>query len=220
MKKLILLSTGVALVNEIVEKVKAFNKEIEIYNIVDDSIIKTIAKNNGIIPDYIFDRIKNYCFIADEMNADALLLTCSSISETIDYAREKGVRTPLFKIDEPMIDFAVKNSNKSIGVIATVKTTLQPTLRLIQNKLIVHNKKIRIESILCEDAFDAYLKNDTVTHNRLVKEGINKLLQECEYVILAQASMARVLSEIDHLHKLKILNSPDTGIKPVIEFLS
>lgn len=220
MKKLVLLSTGVALVSEIVEKVKSFGKEIEIYNIVDDSIIKTIAKNNGIIPDYIFNRVKNYCSVADEIEADALLLTCSSISETIDYARAEGVKIPLFKIDEPMIEFAVKNSFESIGVIATVKTTLQPTLRLIHDKLKVYDKEIRIESLLCEEAFDAYLKNETATHNRLVKEGIIKLLRKCDYVILAQASMARVLSEIDQSDRSKILNSPDTGIKPVIEFLS
>lgn len=217
-KRLVLLSTGVGLVPVLVSKVKEFDSTIDIFNIVDDSIVNTISSNNNMVPASINARIADYCRIAEEMQADALLLTCSSISETLDSARPL-TNVPLFKIDEPMAEAAVKQSNSAVGVVATLLTTLQPTKRLIESKIKKFEKDLEIKTHLCSGAFEANLAGDVETHDRMVRDGVEKLLKTCDYVVLAQASMARAVASMDKAASSRVLTSPELGIEPVVRYL-
>lgn len=50
----------------------------------------------------------------------------------------------IIKIDEPMVELAVKTGRK-IGVVATLETTLKLTIRLIENKATEINKQVLLK---------------------------------------------------------------------------
>lgn len=217
-KKLVLLSTGVGLVPTIVSIVKEQAPDIEVVNIVDDTIVNSIRDNDNIVPPSIFARMCDYCKIGESMGADALLLTCSSISEAIDVARPL-VNIPLFKIDEPMIEKAVDLAEKSIGVAATLMTTLQPTLRQVQKKIELSGKNLVAVSKLSDGAFEAYLEGKKEIHDSIVANCVKELLEECDVVVLAQASMATAIKTLPEEYQKRVLTSPELGVARVISFL-
>ena len=218
MKRLLLLSTGVGLVPQIVAMVKAQARDIEIFNIVDDTIVKTIEENGNVVPEYIFARMADYCRYAEEMKADAVLLTCSSISEAMDVAAPL-TSVKLFKIDEPMAEKAVSLCMKGIGIAATLETTLKPTTRLVRKKMAEQGKSLPVHASICEGAYEAYLKGDQEGQRFMVQKTVEELLERCDYVILAQASMMSAVESMDEALKERILTSPASGIRRVLEYL-
>ncbi len=92
------------------------------------------------------------------MGSDLILVTCSSISEVVDIVSPL-VFVPVIKIDDAMTDEAVKVAVDSLGVIATIETTLNPTINQLKKKMANTGKKFKIVPILCSDAYKA-LTND------------------------------------------------------------
>jgi Asp/Glu/hydantoin racemase len=215
-RKLALVHTGLGVVEGIVAIVKELSPETEIINIVDDTIVKAIAANDNVVPPAIFRRMTTYFVNAEEAGANAALLTCSSISESVDVSRP-FVKIPLFKIDEPMADKAVGMADQ-IGVVATLRTTLEPTKRLILARAEKLGKQVTLRERLCKGAFEAWQRGDGPMHDRTVKDTITELLVECPVVVLAQASMARVVQSLGPAQD-RVLTSMRLGITRAVEHL-
>jgi Asp/Glu/hydantoin racemase len=214
--KLALVHTGIGVVESIVAVVKELSPDTEIINIVDDTIVKTIAAHDNVIPPVVFRRMTTYFVNAEEAGADAALLTCSSISESVDVA-QPFVKIPLFKIDEPMADKAVGMADR-IGVVATLRTTLEPTKRLILARAEKRGKRISLHERLCKGAFEAWQRGDGATHDQIVKEAVTELLAECPVVVLAQASMARAAQSLGSVQD-RVLASMRLGVARAVEYL-
>ena len=104
--------------------------EVDTFNIVDESLIgNTIAA--GQLTAVTSKRVAQYIQSAEEAGADAVLVTCSSIGPAVEAARP-FVNVPVLRIDEPMANAAVQTGDR-IGVIATLSTTLEPTIALVEN---------------------------------------------------------------------------------------
>ena len=159
--------------------VDAFNKtmsevmpNVEKFNILDDRILKLISEAGKLTP-AVHRIVANYACIAEDEGANALLVTCSSISPCVDTARP-FVSIPVMKVDDPMTDLAVQKASK-IGVVATAKTTLEPTKMLLLSKAEARGKEITIKAELCSGAIDALSAHDTAKHDRLVLESIRRI---------------------------------------------
>jgi Asp/Glu/hydantoin racemase len=126
----------------------------------------------------------------------------------------------VIKIDEAMIAEAVERGPR-IGVVATAPTTLGPTRHLLQARAAAQDKKIEIELILVEHAIAALLSGDGTTHDRLVKQATLDLARRVDVVVLAQASMARVLDVIPEAERgVPILSSPHLALRQVKQLLA
>ena len=100
----------------------------------------------------------------------------------------------LARIDCAMVEEAIEKGER-IAVLATVATTLKPTLDYVQRKVQQSGKSRTITPILMEEAFHALLAGDMDTHDRIVSEGLQSAFTQADVVMLAQASMARVLQQ-------------------------
>jgi len=216
---LALLSTGVGVVETVVSLVRESDSQIEIFNIVDDSIVRTISRNRSRVPISITRRIADYCRFAEESCAGAVLVTCSSISETVDTVRPL-VTIPILKIDEPMAEHAVAMADARIGVVATLETTLQPTLRLIKSKIEASGKQISIEPTLASGAFEALQDGKSGAHDEIVLAGIRQVLTTSDVVVLAQASMARAVASLPMADAARVLTSPRLGVAAAVARLA
>lgn len=216
-QKIALISTGVGVVEPISSIIKKGSRVVDLMNIVDDSIVSSISRNNCEIPNWIRKRIVEYMCFAENSEANAILLTCSSISELVDVGQQ-FVDIPVFKIDEAMAEKAV-SENSRIGVVATLSTTLEPTKRLLQSKAHKYETEIHISESLCEGAFEALGRGNAEEHDRVIVDETMRLCQTCDVVVLAQASMARVEEKLGGCRG-RVLTSPALGVKRVLDYLN
>ena len=217
-KTLGLIHTSATLVPVFAELCSKYLPHVKVFNIVDDSLIKnTIAC--GELTASTSRRVVNYAGFAEEAGADYILFTCSSIGPAVETAATlSGV--PVLRVDQPMADQAVQ-TGKRIGVIATLSTTLEPTSDLVRRRALVAGKSIELIPVLCEGAFEALMSGDAATHDEKVGAALKKLSNEVDVILLAQASMARVVGTLDEADKkVPILASPTIAIEYLATILN
>ena len=184
---------------------------VKTFNIVDDSLIKDVIAR-GELTAHTARRVVDYVGSAASAGADQILVTCSSIGAAVETAATL-TSVPVLRVDQPMADQAVQTGSK-IGVIATLPTTLAPTSDLVKRRAALAGKTITLTSLLCEGAFDALMSGDTSRHDTMVANALRELSAQVDVIVLAQASMARVVEGLPEADKrVPILASPPLAIR-------
>ena len=216
--------TMIHTVTPIVDNLKAIFKEklgnssATIYNIVDDSILPRILNNGSLSPE-IISTVYQHISSAERMGSDIILVTCSSISEVVDIVSPL-VSVPIIKIDDAMTDEAVKIAD-NIAVVATIKTTLNPTINQLKEKMVKAGKQINLVPLLCSSAYKALINEiNPKKHDLLLYEAIEEIIENVDTIVLAQASMARLLPKLKKLTNKPILTSPESAVEKVISLLN
>lgn len=187
-------------------------------HVLDEPLLERIRQRGHPAPEDS-ERVRAHVAVAEQIGADAVLVTCSTISPCVDDVRS-AVGIPVMKIDDAMIEKAVATGTR-IGVIATNETTLQPTQQLLQAQAEKLGKEIQVELLLVENALPALMDGDGMTHDRLVKEAVLNMMRRVDVVVLAQASMARVLDVIPEVERrVPILSSPHLALERVRQLLA
>ena len=213
-----LIHTSATLVPVFAELCNKYLPNVKVFNIVDDSLIKNTIACGELTP-ATSRRVVNYAGSAQEAGADFILFTCSSIGPAVEAAASlTGV--PVLRVDQPMADIAVL-TGKRIGVIATLSTTLEPTSDLVRRRAIAAGKEIELVPVLCEGAFDALMSGDATTHDKKVGDALKQLVNDVDVIVLAQASMARVVETLsDSEKKVPILASPPLAMEYLATLLN
>ena len=192
-------------------------EDAEVFNIVDESLLKNTIRAGELTP-LTVQRLVGYVQSAKDAGADAVLVTCSSIGPAVEAARAV-VDVPVIRVDEAMADEAVKTGSR-IGVAATLKSTLDPTIELIESRAARVHRKCEVVARLCDGAFAAVSAGDTAVHDMIVREGLQTLMGEVDVIVLAQASMARVVEGMDPADlRVPILSSPRRAVEQANEVL-
>ncbi len=210
-KTLGLVHTSATLVPVFDELCKKYLPGVKVFNIVDDSLIKNTIACGELTPQ-TSKRVVGYAASAEEAGADYIMFTCSSIGPAVETAATlSGV--PVLRVDQPMADKAV-TIGKRIGVIATLSTTLEPTCDLVKRRAIIAGKEIELVSRLCNGAFEALMSGDAQTHDTIVAAALKQLSAEADVIVLAQASMARVVAALpEEDKKVPVLASPPLAME-------
>jgi Asp/Glu/hydantoin racemase len=182
----------------------------DIFHMVDESLIKqTIAA--GKLQKVTVRRLIGMVESASAIGVDGLLVTCSSIGPAVSLAA-RLFPFPVIRVDDAMAEKAVRQARR-IGVLATLRTTLEPTIALLHQKSADVGVDTQIEESLCQGAFAAVLAGDVETHDRIVSKALAELATKVELVVLAQASMARVLQQIPAgAVTVPVLSSPELAV--------
>jgi Asp/Glu/hydantoin racemase len=217
-KTLGLIHTSHTLIPVFQELCKQYLPGVTTFNIVDDSLVRNIRERGEVTP-AIYKRVADYVASAIDSGADHVLVTCSSIGAAIEAAAESA-KVPVLRVDQPMADQAVQ-MGKRIGVIATLPTTLEPTSDLVKRRATLAGKEIELNPKLCTGAFEALMSGDTATHDTIVADALRQLSKEVDVILLAQASMARVVDTLNDEDKIvPIVASPPTAIKYLAEIIN
>lgn len=210
---LALIHTSLVFINVETMLTDIFNEvmpEVRRINIVDDSLLPDV-RAKGVITTEIQKRMNHYVQAAEQTGADAVLSLCSSLGPAIDEAR-RLVKIPVIKIDDPMTEKAVCDASR-IGVLATVATTLKPTLDLIQEKSEKLNKPVVVRSSLVEGAFEILMSGDKTRHDDMVSKAANAMKTQVDLIVLAQASMTRLVPRLQAETGLPVLSSPRLAVE-------
>src|SRR5215469_12544671 len=184
--------------------------DVEVFHMVDESLIQDTIRAGrlrGITIRRLLDQIAS----AEAAGADAVMVTCSSIGPGVSLAQSL-FEMPVIRVDEAMAEEAVRMGRR-IGVAATLRTTLEPTLSLLQAKALDAGRDVDLVESLCADAFAAVLSGDNRTHDRLLADSLTALRKSVDVVVLAQASMARVVASLPQNGSAPILSSPELAVK-------
>lgn len=216
-KTLGLVHTSATLVPVFQKLCAEYLPNVNVFNIVDDSLIKDVISRNELTK-LTSRRVVDHVASAEAAGADFILVTCSSIGAAIEAAAGlTGV--PVLRVDQPMADLAVQ-TGKKIGVIATLPTTLGPTSDLVKRRAAIAGKEIELTSKLCEGAFEALMGGDPEKHDEMVAKALLELSAVVDVIVLAQASMSRVVDTLpDTGKRIPILASPALAIQHIANLI-
>ncbi len=217
MKTVVAIHTAMPMVEPTRELFAKHLPDVRLINIVDDSLIQDVIEA-GEVPPAVEKRLINYYYSSIDAGADVIFNTCSSVGD-IALKAKYLFDIPLVKIDDSMAEEAVKRSS-SIGVLATLPTTLSPTVRLIQHFAKKMDKELTIAEGLAEGAFQAVIAGNREKHDQLILDAAEKLAGQVDLFVLAQGSMARMEDQIAKTTGKKVLSSPEMGVLNVKEVLA
>ncbi len=216
MRTIAAIYTGVALVKPLSDQLKEALPGFRIMNILDDSLIAEIIAEGRLTP-AVRRRLYSYYDAAASAGAELILNTCSSIGDAV-YAAREFIPAPIVRIDEAMARRAVAEASR-IAVLATLSTTLDPTISLVKRCAAEAGKTITAISAVAEGAFPAITAGDAATHDRLVAETAKKVAEDCDVILLAQGSMARMEAPLRELTGKTVYSSPRLAIETLKKML-
>ena len=187
------------------------------FHLSDDSLIADVIRDGGVTT-ATEDRVADYVRSAEAMGADLILVTCSSIGRAVENAAET-VSAQVLRVDQPMVDQAIASGSR-LGVVATLSTTLEPTVGLVTRRAEAAGKEVSVAPQVCEGAFEALMSGDPERHDRLVRTAIEELAADVDVIILAQASMGRIAAGLPEDFPVPVLTSPPIAAAEVSTRLS
>jgi Asp/Glu/hydantoin racemase len=216
-QKIAFLHTSHVLIPIFADLAKDLLPESEVFHMTDESLIRNTIAAECLTP-ATTRRLAAMIGSAREAGAAAVMVTCSSIGPAVEVARSL-YDFPIFRIDEAMVDKAV-SMGRRIGVAATLRTTLEPTLALVKETAERVGKDVEIVPALFEGAFEAVLAGDTKRHDAIVAEGLISIRERSDVVLLAQASMSRVVAQLHWNGGSPILSSPELAVRRMRDVLA
>lgn len=212
-RRVAFLHTGAVVIPPVMSLAGELLPDVVAVNYLDDRIVADLAdaERAASVPERLLDLVE----AARSAGADAVMLTCSSISaHAAELSAQAGL--PVYRIDEAMADAAVRTGAR-IAVIATLPTTCAPTTALIRERAALAGVGPEIRSEVVEGAFAAVAGGDRATHDRLVVAAIERAAADADVVVLAQASMAGA-ADAAHVD-VPVLSSLRPGIERLASLL-
>ena len=165
--------------------------DVEMINIIDDSLLQEALRNKGITPSLI-SRMCDYYTNMQELGCQCVLNQCSSVGEAADIAA-KLIDIPMVKIDGPMAKKAVELGSR-IAVVATAISTVQPSSRLVEHYASLSGKVVTVDRCYVDGAYDFLLKTgDKQKHNEMVCDKVREAAKDHDVIVLAQGSMYHLI---------------------------
>ena len=188
-----------------------------VINILDDSILPELRDNGGDLAS-VEPRWRDYARIVSDRGVDIIVNACSSIGELCARV-QPDIPQPIVRVDAGMAREAIRRGTR-IAVIATLATTLRPTGVIISQTAEAQGESIALDSILVEGAYPALIAGDQARHDDLVLAALAEAVRANDAVVLAQASMARVLPRLPEPDQAKVLASPGFAVDDVVSGLA
>lgn len=189
------------------------NPDIQVYNIMDDSLLSDTRRYNGMTP-AIASRMLNYAKAAEASGADGVLVTCTSVNQATKLIRPL-LNIPILNIEEPVAEQAVA-AGKRIGVLATLPTSPAAISRVILEKAQEQGKEVELVPSVVDGAFDVLCAGDRDRHDEMVCEALYRLAKEVDCIAFAQISMSLLVHETVDVPLLKIGPSGFDRIKAMM----
>ena len=210
--KLAILHTTVVTVEPLKALAAELLPDYDAVNFVDDSILPQLKASDGDLR-VVADRLFQYARFAEQVGADVILNACSSVGALVAEA-QRQVAIPIVRIDEAMAEEAVRRGPR-IGVAATLVTTLNPTMQLVKSKADEAGTSVELTPLLASAAYEKLIAGDKAGHDATLAVALADLAASVDVVVLAQASMARVVSSLPKDQQGKYLSSPRLGMERV-----
>lgn len=193
MKKLYTINTNEAEVfldviyNPFLATFKANNPDIDVKNIIDDSLLNDTRLYGGMTT-AIANRMFHYARGAEDSGAAGVLVTCTSVNKATKMIRPL-LNIPILNIEEPVAEMAVA-SGPRIGILATLPTSPKAIIEVIREKAAEAGSEISVVVKVADGAFDVLRSGDRARHDEMVAQALYELAEEVDCIAFAQISMS------------------------------
>jgi hypothetical protein len=218
-----LLRPTVALIHAVIpamppmrETLAAELPQARVLNLLDEGLLSEVERRGGLAPECV-ERLATQVGLAVEAGAQAVLLTCTAYSTVVPDVQSRFPHVPVLAVDQVMVDRAVASATR-IGVMATVAAGLEQQTELLRRAAEREGKRIEVVGELHPEAMAALQRGDGETHDRILLEALPALAARVELVLLAQASMARLLPRLPAL-SVPVLTSPQLAAEHLRDVL-
>ncbi len=205
---LVYTSTTPELIELVEQEVKKnLGDEAELFSLQDPSILADV-REAGYVTAAPAARLIGMFMKCVEEGCDAILNICSSVGEVADCAQDAGdyLGVPIVRIDEEMCRDAVRKGAK-IGVMATLPTTLEPTINTVKRVSREIGKHVEIVDCLVENAFGL----DQDQFKAKMSEYAASIADKVDVIVFAQGSMAYCEDYIASKYGKVVVSSPRYG---------
>jgi aspartate/glutamate racemase len=205
------LHTSPAAIGPLMQFYSRAEPDWEITNLLDDGILRKLQSGQLSL---VEERLREMLATArTAYAAEAVLITCSAIPAEMVQALAHASPVPLMKIDEPMARRAVE-AGARIGVAVTFPPAEASARQLLSGAAAALDRQVALDFEMAPGAYDALLRNDTATHDRLLLESCERLLARgADAIVLAQVSMARAEEEIRKRVGVPVFSSLSTSLE-------
>jgi aspartate/glutamate racemase len=212
-KKLGLIHTSSTLIDVFKQICDELIPGVDVMNITDESLIADVIAA-GNVTESVSQRLREHVRMAEASGADLIMVTCSSIGCAAE-AAQAWTSVPVLRVDRAMADHAVSQAAR-IGVVATLYTTLGPTVELIEHSANLAGKSVEVTARLCDGAFAELVQGNLEAHDNMVCQALAELIQTVDVIVLAQASMSRCVARLPAELTIKpILSSPRLAVESI-----
>lgn len=202
--------TRIALIHALSHSVAPINAAFEAswpqarrMNLLDDSLSADVAQTG--LDAAMHRRFLALADYAVDAGAQAILFTCSAFGPCIDAVAHKHAGMPVLKPNEAMVREASAKGGR-IGLLAT----FGPTLQSMPAEFPVG---MTLDAELADGALAALNAGDGDLHDRLACEAAGRLAARgCDFIALAQFSLARAAGPIRERYGLPVLTTVDSAV--------
>ncbi|KES09160.1 arylsulfatase [Streptomyces toyocaensis] len=177
---------------------------LELRHVVAEELLER-ARATG--PATVADDVRARVRDAADGGARAVLCTCSTIGGVAE-AAAAGAGVPVVRVDRPMAGAAVA-AGPRVVVLAALKSTLGPTVALIEEEAGRAGRSVRVRTVLVPGAWERFEAGDAPGYARRVADAADAVTG-ADVIVLAQASMAP--AERLTTARVPVLSSPRWGL--------
>jgi Asp/Glu/hydantoin racemase len=212
------LHTSPAAIPPLMKYYTAEAPDIEITNQLDDGLLRLFAQGDEARAE---SRLRDMLIAAREVyGARVAMITCSAVTRTVMQNLLPSANIPLFKIDDPMADAAVR-AGRRLGVAVTFAPTLATTTALLERAAAQAQTTVELQPLVVQGAYDALLSGQPELHDELLLKGADQLAaMGVDAIVLAQVSMARILPALEGRVNVPVFSSLPLSLQRVREILN
>lgn len=213
-KRLFVFHPSPNLVPVVDNLIQSKNSGLKYENIIHEDLLNR-AIANGITPDVV-EEVSDVVQSMPTGDQNIMLCTCSTLG---GIAEKIGADTNrlVVRIDRAMGEKAIDIGGK-IGVAAALKSTIEPTVNLLNSLAAEKGTTASIKVIHCASAWEKKQAGDNDGYIKEVADCLRARLEEFDVIVLAQGSMAPA-KELLGESPIPILSSPDMGVESVLKML-
>lgn len=189
--------------------------QAEVVNLLDEGLL--LDFQDELTPALRRRMSQLICYCA-EHGADGIGLACSVYTPMVDAAREL-VEVPLVSSYGPVIADALE-AGPRVGIVASVPATLRDAEQYLHRA--AKERGLTVEPRLClaEDLIPVMREEGEEGLRRRLCEEVAQLAPQVDVVLLAQFSLAAVLSDVRQVSPIPVLSPPHSSAHRLKELLA
>jgi len=190
------------------EAFKTLWPQAQVLNLLDESLYADVGANGELTP-ALYARVANLFRHCEASGADGIVFSGSTFGPAVEEGR-KGIKVPVLRIEEGMMDEAVARGG-SILVVSTQKRAMPVVRATLDASAKRAGKTPAIKDIWVDGARDALNAGDTDKHDRLIAEQ-SAAAGDFDTVVLSMISMAPARAKMPPALAKKTLTSGECAV--------
>ena len=183
---------------------------------VDHVVAETLlaeARRLGVDHPALVRQVQQTMFQAAGDGATVVACTCSTIGGIAERTPPRAGQR-FARIDRAMADRAVRQGPRVL-VVAALRSTLQPTARLIAESAVALGSPATLDTLCVDDAWPHFERGDHDAYIAAIVAAVRAAPRAADVVVLAQASMADAADALGDLG-VDVLSSPALGVQAML----